>query len=86
MSPYLKFQINDVARWLGLFKDMQKFGVHAEVPGKAEIEAALKPLKLAVTKYEALVKKKAVTEKQKPVQLKLVKPALEGNPGSAKAA
>ena len=86
ISPYLKFQINDVARWLGLFKDMQKFGVHAEVPGKSEIEAALKPLKLAITKYDALVRKKAVTERQKPVQLKLVKPALERNPRSFKAA
>lgn len=66
ISPYFKFQINDVARWTGMFKDMIKFGVHRETPGKAEIETALKPLKIAIAKNDEINRKKAAAKKKAP--------------------
>lgn len=66
IPPYLVWQIKDADRWLGCLRDMEKFNVHKEAPGKACMEAATMELKKAAAKADAIAKAK----KQKQAEVK----------------
>jgi replicative superfamily II helicase len=47
---YFQYQLREVDRWLSMFTDLEKYGVHAECPGKAYVCTALTALKQAAVR------------------------------------
>lgn len=53
MPPYFAFQLRGVDRWMGMFSDMERYGVHNATPGKLWIQSAMAALKTAAAKADA---------------------------------
>ena len=50
MPQFLPYQLRDADRWISMFADLEKYGVHKETPGKAWVSEAVVVLKTASAK------------------------------------
>ena len=50
IPPYLQYQLRDADRWISMFTDFEKYGVHKETPGKAWLQEANSALKTSAAK------------------------------------
>lgn len=50
IPPYFQYQLRDADRWISIFADMEKYGVHTECPGRVYMSMALRALKQAAAR------------------------------------
>ena len=50
IPPYLPYQLRDAERWIALFNDLEKYGVHEKTPGKGWLQNVIIELKKSAAK------------------------------------